>query len=115
MIRRPPRSTLTYTLLPYTTLFRALAVGPQAVERETEAVAAAALELGRGLLRAVVAELRRPFDRGRIAADRAQAPGLILARQIGLRARQRCRPIAFIRLRVGGDGDRQRTRQTSSH
>src|SRR3546814_3532884 len=27
MIRRPPRSTRTYTLFPYTTLFRSLAVG----------------------------------------------------------------------------------------
>src|SRR3546814_12958856 len=26
MVRRPPRSTLTYTLLPYTTLFRSVAV-----------------------------------------------------------------------------------------
>src|SRR3546814_1359358 len=26
MIRRPPRSTLTYTLLPYTTLFRSVAL-----------------------------------------------------------------------------------------
>src|SRR3546814_19809732 len=27
MIRRPPRSTRTYTLLPYTTLFRAISMG----------------------------------------------------------------------------------------
>src|SRR3546814_10348235 len=31
MIRRPPRSTLTYTLCPYTTLFRSLEVGIVAV------------------------------------------------------------------------------------
>src|SRR6056297_3989346 len=30
MIRRPPRSTRTDTLFPYTTLFRSLKVGPQA-------------------------------------------------------------------------------------
>src|SRR3546814_19863398 len=29
MIRRPPRSTLTYTLFPYTTLFRSGADGPR--------------------------------------------------------------------------------------
>src|SRR3546814_16851474 len=29
MIRRPPRSTRTDTLFPYTTLFRSISVGPQ--------------------------------------------------------------------------------------
>src|SRR3546814_10095566 len=35
MNRRPPRSTRTYTLFPYTTLFRSLLVGPhQPVDRQ---------------------------------------------------------------------------------
>src|SRR3546814_4169713 len=33
MIRRPPRSTRTYTLFPYTTLFRSTVGGPEAVRR----------------------------------------------------------------------------------
>src|SRR3546814_16496036 len=33
MIRRPPRSTRTDTLLPYTTLFRSSSSGPNACER----------------------------------------------------------------------------------
>src|SRR3546814_15401724 len=39
MIRRPPRSTRTYTLFPYTTLFRSKAVKRKAIARlitETE-------------------------------------------------------------------------------
>src|SRR3546814_9124597 len=34
MIRRPPRSTRTDTLFPYTTLFRSISVGPPAPLRE---------------------------------------------------------------------------------
>src|SRR3546814_14599202 len=48
MIRRPPRSTRTDTLFPYTTLFRSCA-GPQTLcreeEVETETQAGAALRL----------------------------------------------------------------------
>src|SRR3546814_14659673 len=33
MIRRPPRSTLTYTLCPYTTLFRSLRFGPRSTRK----------------------------------------------------------------------------------
>src|SRR3546814_3267108 len=43
MIRRPPRSTLTDTLFPYTTLFRSLlAVTTEGVERQWRHVGAAA-------------------------------------------------------------------------
>src|SRR3546814_20391757 len=34
MIRRPPRSTRTYTLVPYTTLFRSIFAGKGAVGRD---------------------------------------------------------------------------------
>src|SRR3546814_16437856 len=33
LIRRPPESTRTYTLVPYTTLFRSVAYGPSAGEK----------------------------------------------------------------------------------
>src|SRR3546814_10721892 len=33
MIRRPPRSTLTYTLCPYTTLFRSLRFAPRSTRK----------------------------------------------------------------------------------
>src|SRR3546814_359479 len=36
MIRRPPRSTRTDTLFPYTTLFRSLGVGKQPLLRQVE-------------------------------------------------------------------------------
>src|SRR3546814_44308 len=38
MIRRPPRSTRTDTLLPYTTLFRSIYLPSQDVRRQTEAM-----------------------------------------------------------------------------
>src|SRR3546814_2561924 len=34
MIRRPPRATLTYTLFPYTTLFRSWVIGMSSMGRE---------------------------------------------------------------------------------
>src|SRR3546814_12002267 len=48
MIRRPPRSTRTDTLFPYTTLFRSLVVRLLALgERELDLGAAAAVEIDR--------------------------------------------------------------------
>src|SRR3546814_10577639 len=44
MIRRPPRSTRTYTLFPYTTLFRSPAFGGQARGKQIEGVGAKRLE-----------------------------------------------------------------------
>src|SRR3546814_15837727 len=49
MIRRPPRSTRTDTLFPYTTLFRSLALLPQLVDTEFDDVAGLQIP-GRGLL-----------------------------------------------------------------
>src|SRR3546814_11876363 len=43
MLRRPPRSTLTYTRLPYTSLFRSLAIADKALRltpRDSEAIVA---------------------------------------------------------------------------
>src|SRR3546814_12218747 len=41
MIRRPPSSTRTYTLLPYTTLFRSEHVAPDSIEHAVQSLAAA--------------------------------------------------------------------------
>src|SRR3546814_6328506 len=65
MIRRPPRSTRTDTLFPYTTLFRS-----QANERRQHAVAgaAAAGRLGRHIR-----------DRAHVGPDRRQDPACAVA------------------------------------
>src|SRR3546814_5655446 len=65
MIRRPPRSTRTDTLFPYTTLFRSSDVGrPHS-------------DAARGLChRSRVEQARRPRDRKKIPADQGQAVGL---------------------------------------
>src|SRR3546814_6631654 len=47
MIRRPPRSTRTDTLFPYTTLFRSLAAAPTSTVRTRYASAAAKRQLAR--------------------------------------------------------------------
>src|SRR3546814_17380474 len=48
MIRRPPRSTRTYTLLPYTTLFRSLRASLLAKADDKQALAALYAELKEG-------------------------------------------------------------------
>src|SRR3546814_13818607 len=63
MIRRPPRSTRTYTLVPYTTLFRSAGEGDGA-----DGGAEAHLDEARGLDDAVDGDAvgrRRPERRGR--------------------------------------------------
>src|SRR3546814_4785050 len=62
MIRRPPRSTLTDTLFPYTTLFRSLL--PQLVDAEFDDVAGLQIP-GRGLL--PQADARRGAGRDDVA------------------------------------------------
>src|SRR3546814_16427501 len=61
MIRRPPRSTRTDTLFPYTTLFRSYVV-PLRVEIEAERMAAALGALQLRLPRNDEAEARHAFD-----------------------------------------------------
>src|SRR3546814_3363297 len=48
MIRRPPRSTRTDTLFPYTTLFRSLEMAVRAVGRQLDQVGAAVPDLAHG-------------------------------------------------------------------
>src|SRR3546814_10955569 len=81
MIRRPPRSTRTDTLFPYTTLFRSppdrgiaalrLAVGIESIEIERDDVGAGSLSAPDTLDRGVQA-----FDRCRLAGDQTDAVGL---------------------------------------
>src|SRR3546814_13956906 len=65
MIRRPPRATRTYTLFPYTTLFRSLLAPPQVEQQVAERVAAdqgaiagagALARRGNGTVRGIAAE-----------------------------------------------------------
>src|SRR3546814_12066422 len=75
MIRRPPRSTRTDTLFPYTTLFRSL---DRARLQEEAPVGAASLRLQACLL-------RRAEPQGRTVVDRRQPLGqlaLALERQL---------------------------------
>src|SRR3546814_12591950 len=51
MIRRPPRSTRTYTLFPYTTLFRSTGLADLDVARCDREHAAAADQIGFGAIR----------------------------------------------------------------
>src|SRR3546814_11333672 len=72
MIRRPPRSTRTDTLFPYTTLFRSLEVlrGVERLHRDAfgrvpdQAVRVGALQLARRQLAPVRQRLLRPIGHG---------------------------------------------------
>src|SRR3546814_17619210 len=88
MIRRPPRSTRTDTLLPYTTLFRSLDAG---LVGEAEAVPADAVEMVAG----VGADHRlgehrhalgrvRPRPGCRQHAERAQGADLVVEHLVGV-------------------------------
>src|SRR3546814_4665691 len=106
MIRRPPRSTRTDTLLPYTTLFRSQRLERWPVQHEiTVAIGQIALDLGitlaRGNLRVnLPAQVVRQLCTG-------IGDGLVLAHQAAQFMRQR-----FIALLLG---DRKSTRLNSSH
>src|SRR3546814_11754825 len=92
MIRRPPRSTLTDTLFPYTTLFRsrpdaasrpAARQGPGAGEADG-GIGAAATHRGRGHGRN-----REPAVAGGIRRRRAARPGLLARRPLRRRHEQK--------------------------
>src|SRR3546814_6934800 len=77
MLRRPPRSTRTYTLFPYTTLFRSTAAFR--VDRDDLIPASANIQAAFG-------HDRRCFERNRSRAlrfSRPEDPGGLEARQIG--------------------------------
>src|SRR3546814_19604598 len=113
MIRRPPRSTRTDTLLPYTTLFRSKAIMMaefQLTDRQAEAILNMRL---RSLRKLEEMELRR--ERDQLAAERE---GLV--KLIESPARQRTRlkkDLTTLRDRYGPETelDRKSTRLNSSH
>src|SRR3546814_13643581 len=72
MIRRPPRSTRTDTLFPYTTLFRSLAIPPGCRSPAVARAAGAAGEAGGRASPAPHGRLdARPGRRGAVEADEA--------------------------------------------
>src|SRR3546814_9250257 len=70
MIRRPPKSTRTDTLFPYTTLFRSAVTGPTADRGALAAQGARPRGHGRGHLRLDAAATRHPRRRGSRVAPR---------------------------------------------
>src|SRR3546814_18467499 len=107
MIRRPPRSTRTDTLCPYTTLFRSVRGGmvwrSQAVVSAAQLVATAGLQPGAGGVLLVVDVLRCGGHRGQ--------------RCVGVFANlSRPHSVDAVCLaRAGAHGDRKSTRLNSSH
>src|SRR3546814_19296649 len=101
MFRRPPRSTLTYTLLPYTTLFRSGLVG------EDEQVVPA------GDRDQVGEQLARVHRTGRVVRiDDDQRLGL--GGDLGLDVDEVGHPVGFFVAQVM-HRDRKSTRLNSSH
>src|SRR3546814_1105493 len=102
MIRRPPRSTRTDTLVPYTTLFRS-AVVRLAVEGETQIVPDVVVA---GIDQRVVRQFRELAGEGLVKLARMAAVVAVAGAGVeqGVAAEQR-RPVA----------DRKSTRLNSSH
>src|SRR3546814_18057423 len=105
-MRRPPRPTRTYTLFPYTTLFRSHgpACGEAGIDLTLAVIADEPLRgriEQRGVGRRQLARKRR---RGEIErADRGDLHGAALAKQVAAGEGQ------------GDQGDRKSTRLNSSH
>src|SRR3546814_6051715 len=119
MIRRPPRSTRTATLFPYTTLFRSYDGAGRAVERDSAANGVAAIDRRR---RNLEGRARRRIER---RAAEAEAPRLGAGRAGGGQRRQGDRPargiagpvaaIAGIDHGIGEQADRKSTRLNYRH
>src|SRR3546814_2489809 len=105
MIPRPPRSTRTDTLFPYTTLFRSVPPLPRALQP-----AADGLDGGAG---ADAGDVGRPRHLRRLGLAAARAHGLAAGPQ-PLRGRARVLP-AVPAGRSGGRLDRKSTRLNSSY
>src|SRR3546814_18923624 len=106
MIQRPPRSTRTYTLLPYTTLFRSLEVEEfgfeQAGRKQRIAVQ---MDRGRAVAGRADAKVADAADREAGAGEIALGEGDVGQRQ--LKIRRRLDLLGFEGLcRKGADRDR---------
>src|SRR3546814_3648865 len=110
MIRRPPRSTRTDTLFPYTTLFRSLAAEDAELMLEADEIERLAIdEIGGG---AIVGHLALPD----CLADGWRK--FVVAARLDHRDNGRIRNLAERADRefeVGREGDRKSTRLNSSH
>src|SRR3546814_19694320 len=108
MIRRPPRSTLTDTLLPYTTLFRSPARCPAAAgNRDARVQALRDDDAGR---RSGLQQEHR-----RLGPKEKRDRALLLTRDSGFgirRAKAKASPASGL---LRNDGDRKSTRLNSSH
>src|SRR3546814_6896849 len=107
MIRRPPRSTRTDTLVPYTTLFRSADVAGVEKTFLVEHVAALAAIIG--------ARDRRPLDHqppGRLAVVRDTVSRVV--DQLHIKPAEQTPLLELIR-HLLGIGDRKSTRLNSSH
>src|SRR3546814_19019511 len=114
MIRRPPRSTRTDTLFPYTTLFRSYPalvadeVGQQSVDAEQRAIVAGGIifgDGGDGL--AIIGAERRVAElyaaRGEFGDQLADQPGLLrIVADVALEQRQ-----IFLRQHPSRSGERR--------
>src|SRR3546814_12301557 len=113
MVRRPPKSTRTYTLCPYTLLFRSAAAGDAAAGCDGEAH----LDFGAGFRAAGLARIVAVADRA-AAPDRRRPAARAASRtpragSVSAPARARSRPDL---LRCAGRGiDRKRTRLKSRY
>src|SRR3546814_3161821 len=108
MIRRPPRSTRTDTLFPYTTLFRSAEIHVVAIDEDgRRAIAAARDDLfGVGT---------QPGFRG-IAGCRLGERGAVESFGIGDRGQNRRVVEILLPVEIAGEGaDRKSTRLNSSH
>src|SRR3546814_8578116 len=114
MIRRPPRSTRTDTLFPYTTLFRSIDLEPGVFGLEAFAEAVGqhrgVRSIGKGRAEAAVFRLEDAVD------SREAPPGELGAVDAGLRRAAGMHPLHHgFELRRHESGDRKSTRLNSSH
>src|SRR3546814_2353723 len=112
MIRRPPRSTRTDTLFPYTTLFRSRDLFVEFLDRPTgEHLEARGRQRDFAALRGILAilEIAVKGALARVEVDARDAPALTCQRDREMHGAGRfARPALFV-------GDRKSTRLNSSH
>src|SRR3546814_14523716 len=104
MIRRPPRSTRTYTLVPYTTLFRSRLAGLRGGHRRADRRA-------RGDDEDVIAHLAHRHPVGKGPAEHRRVEGM----RAFLVGRRQLVPVALAHAVAAERGDRKSTRLNSSH
>src|SRR3546814_19791482 len=102
MIRRPPRSTLTYTLFPYTTLFRSLGAATAVLEEIHRS------GCNGGACHAQMYTMGTLLKHGSEAQKQAYLPAIA-------RGELRLQAFGVTEPTAGTDTDRKSTRLNSSH